>query len=676
MNSDSARIFSSFSDFSQRLHKNISVPVFYSAALVIITFVFFGTIMPERLGEAFNHIQVWILETFGWFYLLSVSIFLVLTILLASSSAGDIRLGAYDSKPRFGYFSWFAMLFSAGTGIGLMFFSVAEPIMHFSDPPTGEAGTNEAAREAMRITFFHWGIHAWAIYAVVGMSLAYFGYRYNLPLTVRSALYPLIGERIYGPIGHIVDIFAIFGTMFGVATSLGLGVMQVNAGLNYLFGMPVSTLMQSLLIACITAIATMSVVLGLDAGIRRLSYINLVLAIILVVFVIVLGPTLYLLQVWLENLGTYVSSLVDMTFKMRAYTTDESAREWLGDWTLFYWAWWISWSPFVGMFIARISHGRTIREFVCGVLLVPVLFSSIWLTAFGNSAIQLDMAGALGELSASVSASMNTAIFKFLEYLPLTSITSIVAIVLVIIFFVTSSDSGSLVIDIIASGGQDDPPVWQRVFWAISEGVVAIILLLAGGLSALQTAAITAGLPFTFIMLFVCYGLFKGLMLEKNRVVAIDTPGMRQIDGASIPWKDRLDAVIARPDRDEVRKFLKKTVKPALQDIAQELEDNQGLKASVKEEENYVRLTIQHDETQDFTYGIHIREYKEPAFQASRKKEKGKNNERMHQSYCHAEVHLNEGDQFYNVHGLTQEQIISDVLSQYERHIHFLHVAR
>jgi choline/glycine/proline betaine transport protein len=664
----------------KKLQAHICVPVFFSAAALIILFVLCGAIMPSTMETVFSAVQGWIIDTFGWFYMLAVALFLVLAVFIAVSGLGNVKLGPDDAEPDFNYISWFAMLFSAGMGIGLMFYSVAEPIMHYTDPPLGQGGTMEAASEAMRLTFFHWGIHAWAVYAVVGLTLAYFGFRFGLPLTLRSALYPLIGDKAHGPIGHIVDIFAILGTMFGVATSLGLGVMQVNSGLNYLFDIPSSVTAQVILIAIITAMATTSVVLGLDAGIKRLSVLNLYLAAGLLIFVLLAGPTLFILNVWIENIGVYVSDIVDMTFNLNAYQPDP-AQDWLSDWTLFYWAWWLAWSPFVGMFIARVSRGRTVREFVIGVLLVPLLFTTLWMTTFGNTAIDLDMGQAGGSLAEAVNASIDTALFKFLEYFPFSSLLSLLATILVITFFVTSSDSGSLVIDIIASGGHDNPPVWQRIFWAVTEGVVAAVLLVAGGLEGLQTASIAAALPFTVIMLVLAYGLLKGLKLENTRRISMDQPAPVHIKGESVPWQNRLRAIILHPDRRTVRRFLKKVVQPALSGVARELRDKNGLSAEIREEEDEVILRIYHEGEQDFLYGVTIREYQKPVFAFSglitdpEEEEEGPSVVNP-ESYCRAEVVLMEGGQRYDIHGYTKEQVISDVLSQYERHVHFLHMIR
>jgi len=650
-----------------RIKATINPPVFFSSAILILLFAVFGAAAPGTANSVFNAVQGWIVHTFGWFYILAVAIFIMFALALALSGYGRIKLGPDDSEPDYTNRSWFAMLFSAGMGIGLMFFGVAEPIMHFTSPPVGEGGTVEAAREAMKITFFHWGIHAWAIYAVIGLSLAYYAFRHNLPLTVRSTLYPLIGRHIEGPIGHVVDVFAVLGTMFGVATSLGLGVLQVNAGLNYLFGLPETTGVQIVLIVAITLLATVSVVAGLDAGIKRLSEVNLVLAVALLLFVLVAGPTLFLLNVTVQNTGAYLSEVVNKTFTLYAY----EPTEWFGGWTLFYWAWWIAWSPFVGMFIARVSRGRTIRQFVVGVLLVPVGFTFVWLSCFGNSAIGLDMASADNPIARAVAENVPIALFTFLEQLPIAAISSLVATVLVVTFFVTSSDSGSLVIDIITSGGRDGSPVWQRTFWALAEGVVAAVLLVAGGLQALQTASITAALPFTLVMLVVCYALLQSLRVEGIRRLSLDMPAGAQGGGAQVPWRRRLQNVLNYPARDRIEAFLQNTVHPALKEVAEEI-DNQGLEAQVRLEPGEVSLSVSHGEERDFFYAVRARGYTPPPFAYPRRREQEGKGKR----YYRAEVHLLEGSLDYDVMGYTREQIISDVIAQYERHRQFLHLTR
>jgi choline/glycine/proline betaine transport protein len=506
----------------------VNGPVFYTSAALILAFVLFGAVFTETAQSIFSTVQSSITAYTGWFYTLAVGIFLLFAIGLAVSPYGRIKLGPDDSEPDYSYTGWFAMLFSAGMGIGLLFYSVAEPVLHFLSPPGGgEGGTVAAAGEAMQVTFFHWGVHAWAIYIVVGLSLAYFSYRHDLPLTLRSALYPLVGDRIYGPIGHSVDTFAVLGTMFGVATSLGLGVMQVNAGLHFLIGIPEAVWVQLSLIAGITGMATISVVLGLDGGIRRLSELNLGLGVLLLLFLFAVGPTVFLMDAFVQNLGAYLQNIVSMTF--RTYPFAES--DWQSSWTLFYWAWWIAWSPFVGMFIARISRGRTIREFVSGVMLVPTLITFLWLTLFGNTGIGMILNGTGGAVQEAAQTSIPTALFALLGEFPFAVVSSGIATFVVITFFVTSSDSGSLVIDIITSGGEHDPPVAQRIFWAVTEGAVASVLLLAGGLQALQTAAITTALPFTFVLLIMCYGLLQGL--RRDRVPLSRHQRSRKEDGPS-----------------------------------------------------------------------------------------------------------------------------------------------
>lgn len=644
-------------------------PVFIASAIIILAFVIFGAGFSDLAAEVFDISQSWIVNTFGWFYLLAVAIFLIFCLSLAISPFGQVKLGPDHSSPDYNHMSWFAMLFSAGMGIGLLFYGVAEPIMHYSAPPTGDPETVQAARDAMSITFFHWGLHAWAIYAVVGMSLAYFSFRHNLPLTIRSALYPIIGEKIYGPIGHIVDIFAVIGTMFGVATSLGLGVLQINAGMNYLFDIPESIFVQITIIGVITVMATGSVVAGLDAGIKRLSELNLTLAIVLLLFVLIAGPTLFLFQTLVQNTGTYINELVTRTFNIYAY----DPNDWLGSWTLFYWGWWIAWSPFVGMFIARVSRGRTIREFVLGVLFVPVGFTFMWMTFFGGAAISMEMGELTGTIASAVNANVPTALFVLFEQMPFSTLVSGIATVLVVTFFVTSSDSGSLVIDIITSGGHSNPPVWQRIFWAISEGVVAAVLLLAGGLAALQTAAIMGALPFSMIMLVICYGLFKGLRAEgvKRRVMDLHTAS--PINPArKANWKQRLRNMRARPTRTEVVYFISDLVNNALEKVATELRKS-GAEVQIKKESDNIEFKLIHSEGFDnFIYAVYCEGQLMPRFAFSEFNRTMSNDVKFYR----AEVHLAEGSQQYDLYGFSEEQIINDVLTQYEKHMYYLQIVK
>ncbi|UIJ72164.1 BCCT family transporter [Aurantimonas sp. HBX-1] len=488
----------------------VSRPVFTISAILILGFIVFGAAFNDVASSLFTGAQAGIADYFGWFLILTTNLALGLCIYLAFSRFGDIRLGAQTESPEYGLMSWTAMLFSAGIGIGLLYWAVSEPLFHFFAPPMGEPETIEAAKQAMVLSFLHWGLHGWAIYGIVGLSLAYFHYRNGLPLSIRSALYPLIGERIYGPLGHTVDILAVFGTMFGIVTSLGLGVMQINAGLETIFGIGDSLILQIALIAGITALATVSVMLGLDGGIKRLSNLNIGLSFAVLAFIVVTGPTLYIFDSFVENVGNYVAGLVTFGTWSEAY----SGTNWQVDWTIFYWAWWISWSPFVGIFIARISRGRTVREFILGVLLVPTTILFFWFTAFGGTALKLELAGDPGLIEAT-KQSYGNAIFHLLEFFPFSGVVSCVIMVMIVMWFVTSSDSGSFVIDMLTAGGDVNPPKIQRMFWAITEGCIAAVLLAAGGLDALQAAAVVAGFPFAFVIILMMYGLLRGLGRDK-----------------------------------------------------------------------------------------------------------------------------------------------------------------
>ena len=478
------------------LELDIHPPVFFISGGVIVLFVVLTLLFADQLGTLFAALQTGVSRYAGWFFVGTMNIVLIFVISLLLGRFGDIRLGGEGAKPEFSTPAWYAMLFSAGMGIGLLFYGVAEPIFHFSASPIAEPGTPEAARVAMDFTFLHWGLHPWALYALVGLALAFFAFNRNLPLSIRSAFYPLFGERIYGWIGHTIDIMATVATMFGVATSLGLGVQQVNAGLNHLLDVPQTLGVQLVLIAGITSIATWSVVRGLDSGIKVLSYANMIVAGLLLLFVLLVGPTLFIMNALVENIGYYVQQFASLSTWNETY----EGTEWQNGWTVFYWGWWISWSPFVGMFIARVSYGRTVREFIKGVLFVPTILTFVWMTTFGNSALDIELFGT-GGIVAAVQDNIPVSLFVLLEHFPLDTVTATLAVLVVITFFVTSSDSGSLVIDIITAGGNPDPPKAQRIFWAVLEGFVAAALLIAGGLIALQTAAITTGLPFAFVLL-------------------------------------------------------------------------------------------------------------------------------------------------------------------------------
>lgn len=488
----------------------VNRPVFITSALLIVGFILFGSLFGEWAGEVFSQLQSFITHRFRWLFIILMNVTVVFSLYIALSRYGDIRLGHQTEHPEYSLLSWFGMLFSAGIGIGLLYWGTAEPLYHFMAPPMGQAETVEAAKQAMSISFLHWGIHAWALYCVVALSLAYFHYRCGLPLSIRSVLYPLIGQKIYGKWGHVVDTLAVFGTMFGVVTSLGLGAMQINAGFSNVFGIPNNVPVQLCLIAIITAMATLSVMMGLDKGIKRLSDINIVLTVLLLGFMLFFGPTQFIIDSFIENIGNYVSQLIPLGFWSEAY----SNTDWQANWTIFYWAWWVSWSPFVGIFVARISRGRTIREFIFGVLFIPMLLLFFWFTTFGGSAVHMELMGNYGLIEA-VKADYGSAIFKLIEYYPLTKPLTLVIVVMIMLWFVTSSDSASLVIDMLTAGGDTNPPKIQRLFWALSQGVIAAVLLVAGGLSALQAVAIIAGFPFAIVVFVMMYCLWRGLTRDR-----------------------------------------------------------------------------------------------------------------------------------------------------------------
>ncbi|MDK2968469.1 BCCT family transporter [Lacrimispora amygdalina] len=483
-----------------------------SVALLFV-FILLTLLFPIKAEHIFSGLMTGVIRNAGWFFVVAANIFIIAALYFAFGRFGNIKIGGNNAQPEFSKFGWYAMLLSAGMGIGLLFWSVGEPISHLQNPSpmfgSIEKGSAVAAQAAMATTFFHWGFHPWAIYSIVGLGLAFFSYNKGLPLTIRSVFYPLVGNKIYGILGNMIDVLSVLATLIGLATSLGLGVAQVNAGLNYLFGIQMSTGIQIVLIIVITGFATISVVLGLDGGVKRLSEINMVLAGVFMIVVLIAGPTVYILSGFSQNLGYYISELLEMSFWTETYRD----TSWQGAWTIFYWAWWISWSPFVGMFIARISKGRTVREFILGVMLIPSLLSFLWMSVFGGTALYLQTNN-IGDIATVVSQDVSVALFAMLKHLPWTSLLSTVGIILVTVFFVTSSDSGSLVVDHLISGGKLDSPVPQRVFWAVMEGVVAATLLVGGGLKSLQTASVMTGLPFAVLLILLVYSLKIGLQEE------------------------------------------------------------------------------------------------------------------------------------------------------------------
>ena len=493
------------------LDKDIKKSVFISSVVIILILTLASCIYPKYIGDSCLTFQNSISENLGWFFIFSVGLILIISFVLAFSKFGNIKLGANDSKPEFSNLSWFSMLFSAGMGIGLMFWGVSEPIIHFINPPIPDKNTINVAKDAIKISFFHWGINVWGIYSLFAVMLSYFGYRKNLPLLPRSILYPIIDEKIHGRIGDYVDIFAILGTLFGMCTSMGLGAMQINAGLSYLFPIPQNLYVQIIIIALVTFLATISLVCGLEKGIKNLSNINIILAFLLMSLILVLGDTVNLLSYFIQNLAEYFSDIIYRTFNMYAYRKDNN---WISNWTLPYWAWWLSWAPFVAMFIARISKGRTIREFMVGVLFAPSLFTLLWMTIFGNSALGIIARGDGKELIESATSNIPIVLFQFLNNFEFSLALQIISIVLIITFFVSSSDSASYVIDTISFGGNSKNKKSYKIFWSVSAGVLASSLLIAGGLKTLQTITIIGSLPILIIMIVGTYGFIKSLRKE------------------------------------------------------------------------------------------------------------------------------------------------------------------
>ena len=642
----------------------LNYAVFFPATLAIITLLVVTFVWPKGASATFNAMQAAITVNGGWFYVLAVGIILGFVVYLGISRFGEIKLGPDHSTPDYSMSTWLSMLFAAGMGIGLMFFGVAEPVMHYLSPPMAEPGSIDAMREAMKITFFHWGFHAWAIYAIVALILAYFCYRQGLPLTLRSALYPIIGDRIYGWLGHLVDIFAVVGTVFGVATSLGLGASQVNAGLNYLFEVDVNQINQMLIMLAIILLASVSVVTGLDKGIKILSEVNMGLAVVLMLLIFVLGPTVYLLQVYVQNIGGYLSEIVANTFNLFAY----EKKDWIGGWTIFYWGWWLAWAPFVGLFIARISKGRTIREFVLGVLMVPTVFTLLWMTVFGNSAISFIVDSGFTRLAEMVNDNAAVSLFVFLEALPWSTALTGLSLLMIVIFFVTSCDSGAMVIDMLCSNGENDTPVWQRLFWACCVGLVAATLTLAGGLEALQTMTIASALPFSLVLLAACFGLVKALRVEAAKRDAMQlnlttTNMYRHKDD----WQDKLDNILSTPTKKNADVFIKNRVRKAFEKMKEQFEAN-DIDVGIIFTDSGLQLTVFHGDEHDFVYAVKKSKHLQPDFNTDTDNDTD--------SYYRAEVHLVEGGQDYDIMGWSEAEVLNDIVDQYQKHMHFLHLLR
>lgn len=625
-------------------------------------------IAPEQTQTLLNTAKSGIFANFSWFYVLAFSVFLGFLVILSVSSLGNIKLGNDEEEPEFGFLSWLAMLFAAGMGVGLMFFGVAEPLTHYlSDITTGSAEHKQ--QEALLHTLFHWGIHAWAVYGTIALALAYFGFRYKLPLALRSCFYPLLKERINGKLGDLIDIMALLATLFGVITTLGFGASQLGAGLHQLGWISENSFsLQVVVIAVVMSLAIFSAISGVGKGVKILSELNLTLAFCLLIFVLVAGPTLYLLSAFSDNIGTYLSNLVQLSFKTYVYEQEHTG--WFSGWTILYWAWWCSWAPFVGLFIARISKGRTIREFIFGVLVIPSMFGILWFTVFGNTAIWLNDGEAAGTLGQMIS-SPETLLFKFLDYLPLSGVTGLVSLVVISLFFITSADSGIYVLNNIASRDKSlVAPRWQAVMWGILMSVVAIVLMQSGGLANLQAMTLLVALPFAMLMLLMCFSLWKGLSADKKYFDTKVNP--TSIFWTGDKWKERLEQMMNQTQEKDILRFLKHTVLPAMRELRQELIGKYDLSVQINtlfdQDEPAVELVIQKDLMRDFMYGV-----KSIGREVSEQLINDDNLPHIQHSMTYEPyTYFFDGRVGYDVQYMDQDELIADMLKHYERYLSLL----
>ena len=625
-------------------------------------------IAPEQTQTLLNAAKSGIFANFSWFYVLAFSVFLGFLVILSVSSLGNIKLGNDEEEPEFGFLSWLAMLFAAGMGVGLMFFGVAEPLTHYlSDITTGSAEHKQ--QEALLHTLFHWGIHAWAVYGTIALALAYFGFRYKLPLALRSCFYPLLKERINGKLGDLIDIMALLATLFGVITTLGFGASQLGAGLHQLGWISENSFsLQVVVIAVVMSLAIFSAISGVGKGVKILSELNLTLAFCLLIFVLVAGPTLYLLSAFSDNIGTYLSNLVQLSFKTYVYEQEHTG--WFSGWTILYWAWWCSWAPFVGLFIARISKGRTIREFIFGVLVIPSMFGILWFTVFGNTAIWLNDGEAAGTLGQMIS-SPETLLFKFLDYLPLSGVTGLVSLVVISLFFITSADSGIYVLNNIASRDKSlAAPRWQAVMWGILMSVVAIVLMQSGGLANLQAMTLLVALPFATLMLLMCFSLWKGLNADKKYFDTKVNP--TSIFWTGDKWKERLEQMMNQTQEKDILRFLKHTVLPAMRELRQELIGKYELSVQINtlfdQDEPAVELVIQKDLMRDFMYGV-----KSIGREVSEQLINDDNLPHIQHSMTYEPyTYFFDGRVGYDVQYMDQDELIADMLKHYERYLSLL----
>ncbi|PSS56752.1 BCCT family transporter [Pseudomonas sp. BBP2017] len=639
--------------------------VFITSALLILVLTALLIAVPEKAGEVLNVAQTWLTRSFGWYYMLVIGGYLVFVVVLAFSSFGKLKLGGKDDKPDFSYGAWAGMLFSSGIGISLLYFGASEPLDHYFNPPEGSAASAEAARQGLQLTFLHWGLHGWAIYALVGLAVGYFAYRHNQPLALRSALYPLMGERwVKGGAGHAVDIFGMFVTLLGLVTNLGIGSMQVSSGLEYLFGMDHSKTNLLIVILVMATVATVAAVSGVENGIRRLSNLNIVLFSGLLIFVLLAGDTLHLLNGFVQNIGDYLNGIVLKTFDLYVYEDQAGKSErWLGLWTVFYWAWWISWGPFVGMFIARISKGRTVRELVAGVLLIPLGFTLAWLSIFGNTALDLVMNHGAVELGKTALEQPSMSIYQLLEFFPAAKIVIGVAVFVGFVLFLTPADSGAVMMaNLSCKGGQvdEDAPHWMVVFWSVVITLVTIGLLFAGNFAAMQTMVVLAGLPFSVVLVLFMLGLYKAMKQDSQ----IEQEQAELAARGRRGFSERLSQLDLQPTQAMVQRFMDKQVSPALKEAAVQLR-NLGVEVETRvgQSRSTMGLRVMMEEGNPFVYEVSLDGYLAAPSEAPVEGES-----EVRQRFYRAEVYLHNGSQEYDLMGFTPDQITRDVLDQFESH--------
>lgn len=656
----------------------VNVPVFAASAVITIMVTIWCVFLPDHALSTLERVFGWVSTWFGWYYIALTTVVLIFVIFLGFSRYGSVRLGPDHSRPEFSTGAWAAMLFAAGIGTDLIFYAVYEPVTQYLTPPVGPGETVEAAREATVWTLFHYGISGWGMYSMMGMALAYFAYRVGLPLAVRSAIFPLVGRRVDGMIGHTADTAAVLGTIFGVATSLGIGVVSLNVGLNVVYGVPINVWVQIALIALAVVIATISATTGVERGIKLISQLNVIMAIALALYILVTGRTAHLLNAFVLNLGDYARLFPDMTMQTFAF---QDTGDWMGFWTLFFWAWWIAWAAFVGLFLARISRGRTIRQFVTGTMIIPFSYILMWVAIFGNAALdEIRNGNASFTQVASEAVDPSEPLWALLQEFPAFPIVATFAIIIGLLFYVTSADSGALVMANLSSRLPDpntDARSGLRIFWAIATGALTLAILAAGNIFALQYATVIIGLPFAFVMIGVMWGLYKALAVEANLADSRNGALQSALSGRSLgpdgtphhtPWQARVRRVTTFPNREQAEEFLAEVVTPALEEVRAEL-DAQGVTARVNgadddADEPAVELTAVVIDALPFRYRVQHRSTPIPAF--------GGTTPHGDEDYSRLEVHLREGGQGYDVMGYTQTQLIDDVLDQYERHLEFL----